>query len=188
MKISKKTVLNIVLILFVLSFFVTPLGYQGKLLLNRLFARTPEFVSKSDREKIENYDWRLKDEKWDFFSFEKSKGRVAIVIFWASWKLPACEAEMKSVEKLYKDYQGEIDFYLITNEERPPVEAFVEKHSITAPITYLIIGDKSPLQIPEPPASYIIDKQGGIAAYKEGISDWGTKKTRELLDGLLGEP
>ncbi len=188
MKISKKTVLNILLILFVLSFFVTPLGYQGKLLLNRLFAGTPEFISKSAREQIENYDWRLKDEQWDFFSFDKSKGRVAIVVFWASWKLPACEAEMKSVEKLYRDYGDKVDFYLITNEERPPVKLFIDKHEITAPITYLIIGDKSPMQIPEPPASYILDKQGGIAAYKEGISDWNTKKTREFLDGLLMEP
>ncbi|MEO9511228.1 MAG: TlpA disulfide reductase family protein [Flavobacteriaceae bacterium] len=187
MKISKKTILNIVMMLFILSFFVTPLGYQGKLLLNNLFSRTPEFVSKPNRKVIENYDWRLKDEDWNFFSFERSKGRVAIIVFWASWKLPACEAEMKSIEKLYRDYKGKVDFYLISNEERPPVELFVEEHGITAPITYLIIGDKSPINIPKPCASYILDKNGGIAAYTEGVSDWNTSKTRTFLDTLIAD-
>lgn len=187
MKVTKKTILNIAVMLFILSFFVTPLGYQGKLLLNNLFARSPEFISKSDRMVIADYNWRLKDEQWDFFSFTKSEGRVAIIVFWASWKLPACEAEMKSIEKLYKDYKGRVDFYLISNEERPPVELFVAEHEITAPITYLIIGDKSPLDILKPPASYILDKHGGIAAFKEGISDWNTPTTRKFLDTLLEE-
>lgn len=185
MKLTKKTVLNVLLILFVLSFFVTPLGYQGKLLLNRIFSSAPELIPESSREKIENYDWRLKNENWDYFSFEKSKGRVAIIIFWASWKLPACEAEITSVEKLYKDYKGKIDFYLITNEERPPVEEFVERHEITAPITYLIIGDKSPIEIFEPPSSYIIDKKGQIISSTEGVSDWNSDQTREIIDKLI---
>jgi len=188
MKFNKKSFLNLLLILFVLSFFVTPLGYQGKLLLNRIFAQSPTAILASNQEVLPDYNWRLKDANWDFFSFEKSKGRVAIVVFWASWKLPACEAEITSVEKLYKDYKGKIDFYLITNEERPPVEEFVQRHEITAPITYLIIGDRSPLEIFEPPSSYIINKNGGIVSVQEGISDWNSSKTRELLDGLIAAP
>jgi len=139
MKHKTKTFLNVLLILFVLSFFVTPLGYQGKLLLNKIFAQSPEIISEADRSRLANYNWRLKD----------------------------------------------IDFYLITNEERPPVEEFVDRHEITAPITYLIIGDKTPLDIPEPPASYIIDKNGTIVSFNERVSDWNSTKTRELLDKLV---
>ncbi|NKI33503.1 TlpA family protein disulfide reductase [Croceivirga thetidis] len=185
MKLSKKTFLNVLLILFILSFFVTPLGYYGKLFLNQLFAQSPEIIPEEQREVLADYNWRLKNEEWDFFSFEKSKGKVAIVVFWASWKLPACEAEMRGLQKLYDDYKGKVDFYAITNEERPPVEEFAEKVKITMPITYLIIGDKSPLEIKEPPASYIINKAGEIVASKEGISDWNSKKVRTLLDTLL---
>ena len=188
MKFSKKTFLNLLLILFVLSFFVTPLGYQGKLLLNRIFSQAPKTIAKAERELLPDYDWRLKDANWDFFSFEQSKGRVAIVVFWASWKLPACEAEITSIEKLYRDYKGKVDFYLITNEERPPVEEFVTRHEITAPITYLIIGDKSPLEVLEPPSSYIIGKNGEVVAKMDGISDWNSEKTRDLLDELLLYP
>lgn len=187
MKNKKKTVLNILLILFVLSFFVTPLGYQAKLLLNRVFALSPVVIQPSERHKLDDYDWRLKDEEWDFFSFEKSKGRVAIIVFWASWKLPACEAEMRSLQQLYDSYNGKIDFYAITNENRPPVEAFVKKANITMPITYLIIGDPSPIAIKDPPASYIIDKEGRIVSAEEGISNWNSKAIRQTLDDLLAQ-
>lgn len=187
MKLNKKTILNVLLILFVLSFFVTPLGYYGKLFLNQLFAQTPEIIAKTKRESIDNYDWRLKDEEWNFFSFEKSKGRVAIIVFWASWKLPSCEAEMRSLQKLYDDYAGKVDFYAITNEERPPVEEFVEKVKISIPITYLIIGDKSPLDVMEPPSSYVISKNGEVVVKEEGASDWNTAEFRNVLDALLAE-
>lgn len=187
MKLNKKTFFNVLLILFILSFFVTPLGYYGKLFLNQIFSVSPKIIEESNQKTLADYEWRLKDEKWDFFSFEQSKGRVAIIVFWASWKLPACEAEMRSLQKLYDDYKGKVDFYAITNEDRPPVEEFVKKVKITMPITYLIIGDKSPLVIKEPPASYIIGKTGEIVAAEEGISNWNANEVRQLLDRLVEE-
>ena len=69
----KKTVLNVVLILIVVAFFVTPLGYYGKILLNRLFSFAPEVIEVESRKQLANYDWKLKDPNWNFFNFEKSK-------------------------------------------------------------------------------------------------------------------
>lgn len=187
MKNRKKTILNIVLILFILSFFVTPLGHYGKIFLNRVFSFTPSIVEESNRKKITNYSWRLKDANWDFFNFEKSKGKVIFINFWASWRLPS-EAELSSVQAIYDDYKDKVDFYIITNEDKPPVEEFMEKHGFTFPVTYLIIGDKAAVKIPEKtPYSYIIDKEGFIFVDKEGIADWDTGKIRNLLDSLISK-
>ncbi len=183
---KRKTLLNVLLILFVLSFFVTPLGYYGKILLNRLFSFAPPVIETSERRQLPDYNWRLKDEAWNFFNFEKSRGRVVFINFWASWRLPS-EAELSSIQSLYDKYQGKIDFYIITNENRPPVEEFMVKHEFSFPVTYLIIGDRAPLEIPEPPFSYLIDKQGYIVIEKEGIADWDTRKVHEVLDDLLAE-
>ena len=180
----KKTVLNILLILLVASFFVTPLGYYGKLLLNRIFSFSPPIIEVSERQQIPNYTWRLKDKDWNFFSFEKSQGRVVFINFWASWRLPS-EAELSSIQALYDKYKGKMDFYIITNEERPPVEEFMTRHEYTFPVTYLIIGDEAPLVIPKPPASYLIDKNGYIVVEKQGIADWNTSKVHEVVDDLL---
>jgi thiol-disulfide isomerase/thioredoxin len=183
---KKKTLLNVLLILVVLSFFVTPLGHYGKIFLNRIFSSSPDLIEVGYRKQLPNYDWKLKDAEWNFFSFEKSKGRVVFINFWASWRLPS-QAELASIQSLYEKYQGKIDFYVISDEERPPVEEFMKKHEFTFPLTYLIIGEPAPISIPEPPYSYLIDQEGYIIMENEGIADWDSKKVYATIDELLSQ-
>mgnify|MGYP003658128850 FL=1 len=109
---------------------------------------------------------------------------MVFINFWASWKLPS-EAEFKGIQKLYDEYGDLVDFYIITNEERQPVEEFMRLKNFTFPITYQIIGEPAPLDILEPPGSYIIDKNGYIVVKESDIADWDSKKVRELLNGLI---
>lgn len=187
MAVKKNTVVTIAVILFILSFFVTPVGHYGKLLLNRIFSYAPYVVEEDERRQVTDYNWRLKDKDWSFFNFEKSKGRVVFINFWASWRLPS-EAELASIQDLYNRYKGKMDFYIITNENRPPVEEFMEKHEFTFPVTYLIIGDKSAVEVPQkPPYSYVLDKDGTIVIEQNGIADWTHSKVIEILDSLIEE-
>lgn len=186
MKIKKKTLLNILLFLFVLSFFLTPLGYHGKVFLNQLFAFSPKVVEVQDRTQLPDYEWTLKDPDWAFFSFEKSRGRVVFINFWASWRLP-CAAELKSIQKFYDTYRDRVDFYIITDEEREPVLEFMSENKFHFPVTYLIIGERAPFEVLTPPASYLIDKEGRIVIQKEGIADWDNRKVYDLVDQLLEE-
>ncbi|NER09120.1 redoxin domain-containing protein [Muriicola jejuensis] len=181
---KKKTVLNILLILVVLSFFVTPLGYHSKILLNRLFAGSPDIIPREERIAIADYDWTLKDEDWNFFSFDRSRGKVVFINFWASWRLPSA-AELKSVENLYERFKGKVDFYIITDEEREPVKEFMEKNDFIFPVTYLIIGETAPFPVPEPPATYILDKEGRMVVKRQGIGDWDSSKVIDLIEKLL---
>lgn len=184
MKLKKKTLLNIALILFVVSFFVTPLGEYSKIGLMQIFSFSPEVVAPSKREKLPFYNWTLKDENWDFFNFERSRGRVILLDFWASWRLPSLP-ELKTIQALYDDYGDQVDFYIITNEERPPVEAFMQKHKFTFPVTYLYLQSESPLPSTEPPRSYLIDQQGNIVVNQEGMANWNTSKVRNLVEALI---
>jgi len=184
MKISKKTVLNVLLIAFVLSFFLTPLGHFSKVFLNRLFATTPIIIEETSRQQLQSYNWKLKDANWDFFNFDKSQGKVVFINFWASWRLP-CEAELKGIQEIHDEYKDRVDFYIITNEERPPVEEFMRLKKFTFPVTYLIIGESAPLEVLEPPAGYIIDKNGFIVVKEEDIADWDSSKIRGLLNELV---
>tara|TARA_R110000796_G_scaffold104102_1_gene213790 strand:- start:177035 stop:177595 length:561 start_codon:yes stop_codon:yes gene_type:complete len=184
MKISKKTVLNILLFAFILSFFVTPLGDYSKVWLNRIFSFSPSVTEETNRNHIIDYDWKLKDEDWNIFNFKKSKGKVVFINFWASWVLP-CEAELQSIQGLYNQYKGKIDFYIITNEEKEPVETFMKEHGLTFPVTYLFIGEKMPFEEIKAPSSYLIDKKGNIVIHKQGIADWDNSKIYNLIDRLL---
>ena len=187
MKISRKTLINILIIAIVVSFFVTPLGYHSKVLLNRLFSFSPEVIEQDQATKISDYNWQLKDPEWEFFSFNQSEGRVVFINFWASWRLP-CAAELQSVQNLYDRYGNQIDFYIISDEEREPVEAFIAENKFDFPLTYLIIGEAAPFEILEPPASYILDKQGYIRVKQEGIADWDNAVVYELIDELISAP
>lgn len=186
MAIRKKTILNVLLILLVLAFFVTPLGDQGKLLLNRIFSFSPEIIPAEERMAIADYDWKLKDANWDFINFERSDDRVVFVNFWASWRLPST-AELRSIQALYDKYREQVDFYIITNEEREPVEEFMQEHNFNFPVTYLVIGEAMPVAAVTPPHSYIIGKDGSIVVDQEGIADWDNDKVYALLDRLISE-
>lgn len=187
MKVKKKTVLNLLLILLVLSFFVTPLGNYAKIGLMQLFSRAPGIIEKEERERIPSYDWTLKDANWDFFNFERSRGKVVLLDFWASWKLPSLP-ELRGIQKLYDAYGDRVDFYIITDEERAPVEAFMKEHGFTFPVTYLYLESEPPLPTSDPPRSYLIDRQGYVVVDQKGLADWDAGRIRELLDQLLQNP
>lgn len=184
MKVKKKTLLSVLLFAFVLSFFFTPLGYHSKVFLNQLFAFSPAVIEPEDRIQISDYQWTLKDPAWEFFSFEKSKGKVVFINFWASWRLP-CAAELASIQNFYDAYKDQVDFYIITDEEREPVLEYMAEKKFHFPVTYLIIGERAPFEVLTAPASYLIDKEGRIVIQKEGIADWDNSRFFSLVDELL---
>jgi len=183
---KKQTIYTLFIIALVLSFFVTPLGYHSKVWLNSLFSFSPVEVVASERQTLSNYEWKLKDADWNFFNFNRSRGKVIFINFWASWHLP-CAAELNDIQKLYDTYGEEVEFYIITNEERPPVEEFMAEKKFTFPVTYLIIGSPAPVETDVVPSSYIIDKKGMVVVRTDEIKDWDNKKVRELLDRLIAE-
>ena len=181
----KKTFLNLLLILGIAAFFVPGLGlgHQCKLLANRVFAPSPDVIKSSEREQLTDYNWRLKDEEWDVFNFERSEGQWIFINFWASWRLPS-EAELKSIAEFHEQYKDKIDFYIITNEERPPVLEFMEEEEYTFPVTYLIIGDPMPVD-PKASSSYLINPKGEIVVHRKGIAKWNSTSFYKRLDALM---
>lgn len=183
---KKETAYTLIVIAFVLSFFVTPLGDFSKIMLNRWLATSPTIISENNRGKIADYNWRLKDAKWNFINFKESEGKVVFITFWTSWHLPSI-AQLRDVQKLYETYKGKMDFYVITNEERAPVQLFMEKNEYTFPVAYQIIGEPSPITLLNPPGSYILDKEGKIVVHQNAVSDWDNDKVHNLLEELLVE-
>lgn len=174
------------IIAFVLSFFVTPLGDYSKIMLNRFFATSPTIIKPEKRGKITDYDWKLKDENWKFFNFDEAKGKVVFITFWTSWHMPS-QAQLKDVQYLYDTYGDKMKFYVITNEERAPVDLFMEEQGYTFPVTYQIIGEPSPIGLLKPPGSYLIDKNGSIVIHQNAIADWDNDKIDKLLNKLIEE-
>jgi len=181
---NKRLIINLIIIAIVACFFITPLGHEGKILLNRIFSFSPEIIKKEDRTAVSDFDWKLKNEKWDFFNFQEAKGEVIFLHFWSSWRVPSI-AEVKGIQKLYDQYKDKVTFYIITNEEREPVEEFMNEKEYTFPATYLIIGEKMPFDAEKIPSTYIIDKDGYVALERVGIAKWNSGDVKTLLDELI---
>lgn len=186
MKVSKKTILNILLFAFILSFFVTPLGDYSKEMLNVWFASSPKVISPENRAKVSDYNWQLKDADWDFFSFEEARGEVVFINFWATWHLPS-RAQLDGIQRLYDKYKGKVRFYIITDEDRELPEELMARKGYTFPITYLNLDESGAIEILKPPGTYILDKEGFIAVHQTAISDWDNPTVYNLLDQLIVE-
>lgn len=180
---KKRTFFNLLLFAFVLSFFFTPLGYEGKILLQRIFASSVEILPENEQITIDE-DWVLKDRNNVQFNFNQSKGRVKFVYFWSSWRAMSV-ADLSGIQKLYTDYHKQVDFYIITNELPEEPEQLQRDRKYNFKITYLIIGEKMPFDAERIPSGYIIDKQGKVVAKGEGNRRWNSDKVRELLNELV---
>ncbi|MFS4417817.1 TlpA family protein disulfide reductase [Maribacter sp. 2307ULW6-5] len=183
---KKQTLVTLLVIAFVLSFFVTPLGDYSKVMLNRVFATAPTIISPSQRARIPHYDWRLKDSEWRYINFERSRGKVVFLSFWTTWHIPS-RAQLQDIQTLYEKYGRQVHFYIVTDEEREPVLEFMEDAPYTFPITYQILGETSPIALLKPPGTYVLDKEGAIAVHQEAIADWDNQKVYGLLDQLLAQ-
>lgn len=183
-KMKLKSVLILVAIGLVLLLMYSPLGSQGKLLLTKLLAPTPSFLSIDEQYELSTYQWRLKDKDWNFFSLEQYKGKLVFVSFWASWHLPS-KASLESIERLYKRFGNDIVFLIVTDEERDPVRQFIKTQDFSFPITYRVVEDKSPFKSMALGTTYVISSTGKIVLETSRISDWDKPDFMAELSFLL---
>ncbi len=131
---KRRTFWNLLLILFVISFFVTPLGYESKILLQRIFASSVDIIPENQARTID-FDWQLKDRDNKQFNFLQTKGKKpAFVYFFSSWRGISI-ADLYAVEKLYDTYKDKVDFYIITNELPTPVDEMMQKRNFHFKVT-----------------------------------------------------
>lgn len=180
---KKRTILNLLLFAFIASFFVTNLGYESKILLQRLLASSVEILPKDKQYSIDP-DWTLKDRDNKQFSFTHSNGKVKFVYFFSSWRAMSI-ADLIGVQKLYNKYHQKVDFYIITNELPEPVEQKQQDRKFTFKVTYLIQEVKMPFDPEKIPSGYIIDQNNKVVAQGFGNTRWNSDKVHECIDHLL---
>lgn len=181
---KKQTVYTLLLIAFVLSFFVTPLGDLSKEFLNKSFATAPTIITNENQAKLESYEWKLKRGDLSYFNFEEAKNKVVFINFWTSWHLPS-RAQLDDVQQLYDRYKETMEFYIITDQERALPEELMKRQGYTFPITYQIIGEPSPIELLKPSGTYILDRTGNIVVHQTAIADWDNDTVHTLLDRLI---
>ncbi len=184
MKFLKKHWKNILFVLFMLILLLPVTRKPIQIAIHKLIAFSPSVVAEENQEQLSTYNWQLQDTQGELHTFKKSKNRVVLINFWATW-CPPCIAEMPDLQALYDDYGKQVDFYFITNDEPERIDAFFAKHAYNLPVYYSTSSLPKPLNGYSLPTTYVLDKKGNIVIEKTGTANWNGEKMRNLLDSLL---
>jgi thiol-disulfide isomerase/thioredoxin len=142
------------------------------------------------RSEIFNYDFMIKDLAGNKFSFDQYKGKVVFVNLWATWCGP-CRAEMAGIQKLYSSIASDsIEFVMLSldrDTDQEKVIKYVNTKGFTFPV-YLPSGRLTQqLTVPSIPTTFVIGRDGRIAAKEVGTTNFNTDKFKKFLR-QLNEP
>ncbi|MFI2743982.1 TlpA family protein disulfide reductase [Zhouia sp. PK063] len=186
MKISKKQISNLLFIGLLAVILFTPVGTTIKVWVNRLFAVSPSEVEVVSQQKVSAYNWRLVDDVNSTILFSRSRNRVVLVNFWATW-CPPCIAEMPELQLLYSDYKDKVDFYFVTRDDFQKVNSFFKKNKYDLPVFHAVNNLPDEFNVSSIPRTFVLNKKGNIVFDVTGAAAWNSEKFRKQLDALLSE-
>ena len=115
------------------------------------------------------------------------KGKVIFINFWASW-CPPCQAEMPSIEALYKKLgKDERFFFLFINEDddKQKAKRYLEKNFYTIPLFSRSGNVPGEIFSGRLPTTIVINKEGKIVLKHEGMAGYDLKAFVKQLNDLL---
>jgi peroxiredoxin len=114
------------------------------------------------------------------------RGHVVVVNFWATW-CPPCLEEMPAMERLYRQ-QKDAGFTLVAvsvDGDPKLVGPFVAKHKFTFPIALDAKMDlANSYTVRALPSSFVIARDGNLAALAIGPRHWDSDAAHSLIEGL----
>jgi len=115
-------------------------------------------------------------------------GKVIVVNFWATWCAP-CVKEMPSFETLYRRFRSQgltVLAVSLDKDRSAKVQEFVDKYKLSFPVLLDTEGVAEKLYPSFTiPFTYVIDKQGRVAARIDGAKDWESPETFKAIEYLL---
>lgn len=137
-----------------------------------------------------NYDFTIKDLNGNKFNFDRYKGKVVFINLWATWCGP-CRAEMAGIQKLYSSIAADsISFVMLSLDKDTDTEKVI-KYVNTKRFTFPVYQPSGyltdQLSVPSIPTTFVIGKNGKIAAKEVGTTNFNTDKFRKFLRQLNQE-
>lgn len=115
------------------------------------------------------------------FNLSEMKGKRVFLSFWATWCGP-CIKEMPSIESVKKELGDEVEFVLVSDEEKDLIQNFANKKGYD--LTFVKAGfSLDELDITGLPTNIILDKEGKQEAFLVGARDWHSEEGMSIIKG-----
>jgi peroxiredoxin len=116
----------------------------------------------------------------------EQRGKVVMINFWATW-CPPCLEEMPAMERLYRQHRDRGFELIAVSVDADPkkVAPFVTEHKLTFPI-----GLDPRMEMANSygvralPSSFIVARDGNLAALAIGPRTWDNDAAHSLIEGL----
>src|SRR6185369_6539274 len=120
------------------------------------------------------------------FRLSEQRGKVVMINFWATW-CPPCLEEMPAMERLYRQHK-DAGFTLLAvsvDADASKVTPFLTSHKLTFPVG---LDPKMDLantySVRALPSSFIVDREGNLAALAIGPRHWDGNAAHSLVEGM----
>ena len=140
---------------------------------------------KPARQKIAD-DFTLATPKGHKVKLSDYRGKLVFMNFWATW-CPPCREEMPAMQRLWDQQKDKGFVILAISVDHDPglVPSFVKNHKFTFPV---LVDPKmeaaNAYGVRALPSSFIIDRQGNMAALALGPRNWDNDAANSLIEGL----
>lgn len=190
MKVNKGYIISGVALVLLAVMFFTPLS-------DVLVRKVNEITLGGQSKELPNWSFNLNDEdvEVDLIGYNGTpdanladfRGKVVFLNLWGSW-CPPCVAEMPSIQKLYESKGDNVEFVLLTMQDRPEkFVPFLKENNYSMPVYEA----NSPLPkalIPNSfPTTFIINKKGEVVMKEIKSKDWNQEEIHQLLESLIQE-
>ncbi|PRY86993.1 TlpA family protein disulfide reductase [Mongoliibacter ruber] len=177
---------GIILAVFAFLYFtglITPImgGLQSLLLSTGIIKPKITLVDKTN--KTFDYTGRFQDLDGNMVSLDDYRGKTVFINLWATW-CPPCRAEMPHISELYKKVKDteNLEFLMIAlDKEMSKSKDFIDKKDFSFPVVHASYGLNASLQSQSIPTTLVVNPDGEIVFYQEGMSNFDTEEFRNFL-------
>jgi thiol-disulfide isomerase/thioredoxin len=177
---------GIILAVFAFLYFtglITPImgGLQSLLLATGIKKPKITLVDKSNT--VFDYRGAFLDMEGNRVNLEDYRGKTVFINLWATW-CPPCRAEMPHISEMYKKVKDteNLEFLMIAlDKEMVKSKEFIEKKGFTFPVVHASYGLNNSLQSQSIHTTLVINPEGEIVFYQEGMSNFDTEEFRNFL-------
>ncbi|AFL84880.1 thiol-disulfide isomerase-like thioredoxin [Belliella baltica DSM 15883] len=165
---------------------MTPImgGIQSVLLSTGLIKPKITLVNKENLD----FDYRgtFTTPEGSIIDLEAYRGKTVFINLWATW-CPPCRAEMPHISEMYKKVKDSenLEFLMIAlDKDFEKSKKLVDDKGWSFPIVHASHGLNNSLQSQSIPTTLVINPEGKIVFYQEGMSNFDTEEFRDFLRGL----